>query len=172
MAAKRKAHDVSSPWIRNSILLLCSLGIVISGYAYHVEMSKEKDDSYRALCDFSETISCSKVFTSRWGRGFGLIDRIVGRESLLNQPNSVFGMIFYAFQVTIAYNPTSFGAVVQLVSSMIANVGSIYLAYILFFVLKDVCIVCMSMYVINFLLLLCSISKLRQAMAAQSRKQR
>ncbi|XP_071093348.1 vitamin K epoxide reductase complex subunit 1-like protein 1 [Haliotis cracherodii] len=172
MAAKRKAHDVSSPWIRNSILILCSLGIIISGYAYHVEISKEKDDSYRALCDLSETISCSKVFTSRWGRGFGLIDRIVGRESWLNQPNSVFGMAFYAFQVTLAYNPTSVGAIVQFVSSVIANVGSVYLAYILFFVLNDVCIVCISMYIVNFLLLLCSISKLRKSMAAQSQKMR
>lgn len=46
-----------------------------------------------------------------------------------------------------------------------ANIGSIYLAYILFFILEDNCVVCVSTYVVNFLLLvmaLLRISKLKQ----------
>ena len=48
-----------------AILVLCILGLLASIYAYHVETSKERDSTYQAACDISETISCSKVFTSR-----------------------------------------------------------------------------------------------------------
>jgi len=38
--------------------------------------------------------------------------------------------------------------------SILANMGSIYLASILYFVLQDFCIVCVSMYAVNFFLLI------------------
>jgi hypothetical protein len=38
-------------------------------------------------------------FLNRFGRGFGLLEHIVGRESILNQPNSIFGIIFYIIQL-------------------------------------------------------------------------
>ena len=34
-----------------------------------------------------------------------------------------------------------------------SNCASVWLAYILFYILEDVCVVCVSMYVINFSLL-------------------
>ena len=40
-----------------------------------------------------------------------------------------------------------------LVSSALSCIGNVYLAVILFFVLKDVCIVCMSIYAVNFSLM-------------------
>ena len=50
---------------RAFILLLCGLGLLLSVYAYYVEISKEKDSSFKAFCDISASVSCSKVFTSR-----------------------------------------------------------------------------------------------------------
>ncbi|XP_065436622.1 vitamin K epoxide reductase complex subunit 1-like protein 1, partial [Chrysemys picta bellii] len=46
-------------------LVLCALGLVLSVYALHVESSRERDPGYRAMCDLSPSVSCSKVFTSR-----------------------------------------------------------------------------------------------------------
>lgn len=37
----------------------------------------------------------------RWGRGFGLLGSIFGNDSALNQPNSVYGIVFYAFQLLL-----------------------------------------------------------------------
>lgn len=46
---------------------LCSvLGLLVSLYALHVETRKHKDPSYRALCDISNTMNCSRVLTSEW----------------------------------------------------------------------------------------------------------
>uniref|UniRef100_A0A8C8FAD3 vitamin-K-epoxide reductase (warfarin-sensitive) n=1 Tax=Oncorhynchus tshawytscha TaxID=74940 RepID=A0A8C8FAD3_ONCTS len=56
---------VSTPrWERIARLLVCVLGILLSLYAFHVETEKSRDTNYRAMCDVSNSISCSKVFTS------------------------------------------------------------------------------------------------------------
>ncbi|ESO97314.1 hypothetical protein LOTGIDRAFT_115113 [Lottia gigantea] len=169
---KQKAANSNSIYIRSFILLLCALGMGLCVYTLHVEISKENDKSYTAYCDISDLISCSRVFTSRYGRGFGLIDRVLGKDSILNQPNSVFGMAFYTFQTILAFNSGYVGSVVQLVASIISNIGSVYLAYILYFVLQDFCIVCISTYVVNLLLLFVSIVKYRRALLVESKKKR
>jgi len=46
------------------IVSACVIGIALSYYAYAVKTNKEQDDSYEALCDISENISCTKVFMS------------------------------------------------------------------------------------------------------------
>jgi len=47
---------------------------------------------------------------------------------------------------------------VSLISlSVTANVSSIYLAYILIYVLHDLCVLCVTVYVINFFVLICSV---------------
>lgn len=57
---------VSTPrWERIARLLVCLLGILFSLYAFHVERETARDPSYKALCDVSSSISCSKVFGSR-----------------------------------------------------------------------------------------------------------
>lgn len=49
-------------------------------------------------------VSAVTVFfagVGRWGRGFGLLGSIFGNDSALNQPNSVYGIVFYAFQLLL-----------------------------------------------------------------------
>lgn len=41
----------------------------------------------------------STFFFVRWGRGFGLVQFFVAKDSLLNQPNSVLGLMFYTVQM-------------------------------------------------------------------------
>eukprot|EP00112_Aurelia_sp_Birch-Aquarium-sp1_P006568 Seg1721.15 transcript_id=Seg1721.15/GoldUCD/mRNA.D3Y31 product="Vitamin K epoxide reductase complex subunit 1-like protein 1" protein_id=Seg1721.15/GoldUCD/D3Y31 len=132
----------------------CFLGIVVSLYALYVEISKFEDNEFRAMCDISEAVSCSKVFTSKYGTGFGIIAPIFGERSVLNVPNSLYGIAFYLLTMVLGFaksNQTV--AVLLLLSSWLACVGCIYLAYILYFILEDFCVVCVTTYVLNFFLL-------------------
>ncbi|XP_074642472.1 vitamin K epoxide reductase complex subunit 1-like protein 1 [Tubulanus polymorphus] len=156
MAQKR-----NSSWLSAALLLLCAAGIAVCAYAYHVETSKENDASYRAYCDLSEYISCSKVFTSRYGRGFGLFEHIFGKDSLINQPNSIFGIGFYIIQSLLEFGKSSTTTKIQIGTSIVANLGSVYLGYVLFYILGDFCIVCVSMYVVNFTILVVNVQSLR-----------
>ncbi len=52
-------------WERNARIFLCVFGLFLSVYALHVELSKERNPDYTAMCDLGESVSCSKVFTSR-----------------------------------------------------------------------------------------------------------
>jgi vitamin-K-epoxide reductase (warfarin-sensitive) len=98
----------------------CIFGIIICLYTIKVEVFKSYDSSYKALCDFNEWISCSKVFTSkyvcfnlvlrlvfyvkysfnRYGKGFGLMPE----DSILNQPNGIFGLTFFTTQLVLGKN--------------------------------------------------------------------
>lgn len=53
-------------WERKARTFLCVFGLVLSVYALHVELSRERNPDYRAMCDLGESVSCSKVFTSRY----------------------------------------------------------------------------------------------------------
>ncbi|XP_068100086.1 vitamin K epoxide reductase complex subunit 1-like protein 1 [Hyperolius riggenbachi] len=161
---------MGSGWDRALRVLLCAAGIALSVYAYHVETSRERDPEYLALCDVNPSISCSKVFTSRWGRGFGLVENILGAQSLLNQPNSVFGMVFYTLQVSLGFVGSVGAAVTLVTTSLVSIAGSLYLAYILFYILEDFCVICITTYVLNFFLLLLNIVLLRSLTARPQKK--
>ncbi|KAK0132699.1 Vitamin K epoxide reductase complex subunit 1-like protein 1 [Merluccius polli] len=56
---------VSTPrWERAARLAVCLLGVALSLYAFRVERETARDAGYRAMCDVSASISCSRVFTS------------------------------------------------------------------------------------------------------------
>ncbi|XP_043835105.1 vitamin K epoxide reductase complex subunit 1 isoform X2 [Dromiciops gliroides] len=107
-------------------LALCLAGLALSAYALHVKAERARSREYRAYCDLGESISCSRVFSSPWSKGFGLVEPFLGPDSILNQSNSIFGLIFYSQQLLL-----------------------VYLAWILLFVLYDFCLVCVTTYAIN-----------------------
>ncbi|XP_034049180.1 vitamin K epoxide reductase complex subunit 1 [Thalassophryne amazonica] len=148
-------------WERKARLFLCTFGLILSVYALHVELSRERNPDYRAMCDLAESVSCSKVFTSRWGRGFGLVQFFVAKDSILNQPNSVLGIIFYTLQLGLGLSIAKRAAMFLVFSSWVSVVGSIYLGAILVFVLEDFCMVCVSTYIINFALLFTNLKRRR-----------
>ncbi|XP_050965659.1 vitamin K epoxide reductase complex subunit 1-like protein 1 [Labeo rohita] len=152
---------VSTPrWERIVRLLVCLSGILISLYAFHVEREKTRDANYRAMCDLSSSISCSKVFTSRWGRGFGLLGTIFGNDSAVNQPNSVYGILFYIFQLLLGLTASAMAALILMTTSIASVMGSLYLGYILYFVLKDFCVICVTTYALNFILFVLNYKRL------------
>uniref|UniRef100_A0A3Q0SJT1 vitamin-K-epoxide reductase (warfarin-sensitive) n=1 Tax=Amphilophus citrinellus TaxID=61819 RepID=A0A3Q0SJT1_AMPCI len=152
-------HSGLFKWERKVRIFLCLFGFVLSIYALHVELSRERNPDYRALCDLGESVSCSKVFTSRWGRGFGLVQFFVAKDSPLNQPNSVLGIIFYTLQMALGLSVSKKAAMLLVFSSWVSVAGSLYLASILAFVLGDFCMVCVSTYIINFALLFTNLKR-------------
>ncbi|XP_071152143.1 vitamin K epoxide reductase complex subunit 1-like protein 1 [Mytilus galloprovincialis] len=139
----------------NVLLIFCTVGMLLSVYALYVEIHAEGDSSFKAWCDINPKMSCSKVFTSKYGKGFGLLEYIVGKTSVLNQPNSIFGMMFYILQIICAMTVSGSLASFALGTSIVANFGSAYLAYILVYILDDVCVVCVSTYIVNAVILYC-----------------
>ncbi|ELR62773.1 Vitamin K epoxide reductase complex subunit 1-like protein 1, partial [Bos mutus] len=96
----------------------------------------------------------------KWGRGFGLLGSIFGKDGVLNQPNSIFGLIFYILQLLLGLTASAVAALILMTSSIMSVVGSLYLAYILYFVLKEFCIICVITYVLNFILLIINYKRL------------
>uniref|UniRef100_A0A8D2PPT9 vitamin-K-epoxide reductase (warfarin-sensitive) n=1 Tax=Zosterops lateralis melanops TaxID=1220523 RepID=A0A8D2PPT9_ZOSLA len=96
----------------------------------------------------------------RWGRGFGLLGSIFGKDSAINQSNSVFGLVFYILQMLLGMTASAVAALILMTSSIVSVVGSLYLAYILYFVLKEFCIVFVLTYLLNFILFIINYKRL------------
>lgn len=135
-------------------------------FHYHhppADMSK-----YTPFCDFAGWAKCSKVLMSPYGRVMRY-SGIAARGSMLDVPNPVLGFLF--FSCHLAY-PHMRGIPVlgryvdplALAACVLVCIFSLWLAHKLFFVLHDFCIVCVSSYVANFLLL--------HTMVAQARANR
>ena len=64
-------------------ICFASVGLFLSLYSLQVEIKAEHDKNYRAFCDINEHISCTKVFMSPYGRGFGIIGQVLVKIRLL-----------------------------------------------------------------------------------------
>ncbi|XP_068633584.1 vitamin K epoxide reductase complex subunit 1-like protein 1 [Battus philenor] len=134
--------------IDRAIIVTSLAGILVSMYALYVEMAAEARHDYKALCDLSEHASCTRVLTSEFSKGFGFSSE----DSSFYIPNCVYGIVFYC---TIIFMTTFEHAAIirlQLLLCLGSIIASLYLAYLLLFVLLDFCVVCVSTYVINGML--------------------
>ncbi|XP_014749654.1 PREDICTED: vitamin K epoxide reductase complex subunit 1-like, partial [Sturnus vulgaris] len=93
---------------------LCVAGAALSLYALHVEHEAARDPSYRAACDLAPSVSCTRVFSSRWGRGLGLVEPVLGRDSAVNVPNGAIGLLFYLLQGLLGVSHTWLASVTLL----------------------------------------------------------
>eukprot|EP00090_Calanus_glacialis_P038559 TRINITY_DN67252_c0_g1_i1.p1 TRINITY_DN67252_c0_g1~~TRINITY_DN67252_c0_g1_i1.p1 ORF type:complete len:185 (-),score=56.76 TRINITY_DN67252_c0_g1_i1:149-703(-) len=159
------------PSTKSVTLILSLTGILLSLYALHVETQASKDPEYVALCDISSmSLSCSKVLTSSYGRGFGLVALLLGEEHPLNQPNSVYGIIFYSIMMLLAFLTSKVMTKLQFYLSLASVAMSLYLAYILYYILAELCPLCVSTYAVNFLLFITSWCKKRSLNSSSSSK--
>jgi len=120
-----------------TLMTLALIGLAISAYTYVIEQKVKAEPTYKATCDLSDRVSCTKVIRSPYATMFYF-------------SNSFLGLIFYTALAVLAY----WGAL-QLV--FVAAIGaccmSLVLAYILYAKIKTFCILCTSLYVVNFLIL-------------------
>ncbi|KAF5269640.1 hypothetical protein FQR65_LT05979 [Abscondita terminalis] len=156
--------------VNYGLVATCLIGLSLSFYSYRIERAVEHDKDYVASCDFSENFSCSKAFKSKFGKGFGMIGNILGEDSALNQPNSLFGILIYSFLATIVLSDSRLVTKVALSIILLSNVASVYFGYILIFILHDFCIVCVCIYVVNFVNLLLILKKINNIDADKPKK--
>uniref|UniRef100_A0A182Q7Z1 vitamin-K-epoxide reductase (warfarin-sensitive) n=1 Tax=Anopheles farauti TaxID=69004 RepID=A0A182Q7Z1_9DIPT len=151
---------------------LSVVGFLLSLYTSYVELRAEQDRSYRALCDISERISCTKVFTSSYGRGFGIVGQLFGDGSLLNVPNGFYGIFYYFLVAALSFNDNLFAARLNSYLILVSNGLSLYLAYLLYFVLQDMCIVCVTTYAVNLISLILALQKIQVLARAEQVRER
>ena len=123
-----------------AIQITAFIGLLLSVYTLYVEKKTEKSASYKAACDISDKISCTKAFKSKYSRFAGL-------------SNALYGLFLYLFILILTFYNNE--KIIFFISTF-AVLGSIYLAYISYFKLKNLCLVCTSIYLVNFLLLVFS----------------
>lgn len=151
---KKSSHH---PSVDKVVLIATVVGSLLSLYAVYVEYEASQNDSFEALCDISDEVSCSKVFTSEYGKIFSYLG-IIPKDSIFDQPNALFGFVFYlAFLLLYLFlHHNDFGKLLLLSMGVASMILSAYLSYILAEVLKDLCVVCLSTYICNFSLFVCS----------------
>ncbi len=127
--------------------LLAGAGLFLSVYASYVEYKIEVQKKYAPLCDIRDHISCSKAFTSKYSKAAGV-------------SNAHAGIVFYALLLGILWprNEVIINTAIvlgKIAAGMIlaANIGQLYLMYVSYFILRNFCLVCNSIYVVNIALL-------------------
>ena len=148
------------------IRALAVVGFVLSAYAFHVEQelvhAQKMGLQYVALCDVG-WFSCSKVFASEYGHASQFL-------GLPRVSNAISGMFFYT--VAIAAITIAPKATFPLVFFMyaVSCVGSAVLACVLVFILNDICLVCMSIYIVNGISMARLVGKYRSGGAKKETK--
>ncbi|XP_063536415.1 vitamin K epoxide reductase complex subunit 1-like protein 1 [Cydia strobilella] len=128
-----------------AIISAAIVGILISTYALFVEMTAEANPEYKAYCDLAEKASCSSVLTSDFSKGFGL----VAKGSPLELPNCIYGIVFYCLMILMTTYDNVSVVQLQFLTAVMSVLACVYLAYLLLFVLRDFCVVCVSTYFVN-----------------------
>ncbi|XP_013145266.1 PREDICTED: vitamin K epoxide reductase complex subunit 1-like protein 1 [Papilio polytes] len=135
--------------INRGIIATALVGILVSTYALYVEMAAEARPGYQALCDLSEHASCTRVLTSEFSKGFGF----VAEDSTFEVPNCIYGIVFYCIIIYLSTFDNAAVVRLQQFLCLASVVSCVYLGYLLLFVLFDFCIVCVSTYIVNGMLL-------------------
>jgi vitamin-K-epoxide reductase (warfarin-sensitive) len=106
----------------------------------YVEQQLRKNPDYKAACDLSDTVSCSKTFKSAYA-------------SILGISNIYVGLAFYTILFILALIGLKKLVFIGAIGAVLA---SLYLGYLQYVKLKIFCPLCTALYVVNLLILLAS----------------
>ncbi len=138
---------INSNISNNMLVYLGIIGIIVALYAIKVEQNVHKA-GFKAMCDINDHVSCSRVLSSPYAKmmkmTFGLAD-----DHPLNVPNTYYGLLFYVAVVIYNFVYVPYQELLLLIVSAVSLCACVALAYILYFKLKDFCVVCVATYFIN-----------------------
>jgi len=123
------------------LALTCALvGLAASGAAAYTHYHILNDPTYRSFCDVSATISCTQVYQSRFGTLRGI-------------PVAIFGGLFFVAATLLSVAGLKARPQVResvpgylFFMSTLALAVVLYLGYASFFILKAVCLLCLTTY--------------------------
>src|SRR3954466_3872116 len=125
---------------RKLLVAFSLLGLGASSAATYVHYNLIQNPDYASFCDINATVSCKAAYLSRYGSVGGV-------------PVAVGGLFFFAWVLLMVWGSRgksrihdSAPAYVFAVSTLALAVV-LYLAYASFFVLKEVCPLCVATYV-------------------------
>ncbi len=118
------------------IKLFSILGFAVSLYASTVERNLKINADYKPFCDINNSMSCSKAFTSPYGHLFGISNALGG----LFFYSALFILTFFASADLIFY------------LTLASFWGTLYLAYVSYVKMRNFCLVCNIIYLINLFL--------------------
>jgi uncharacterized membrane protein len=120
----------------SAIIILSITGFIISVYGIIIEQKLQHNSEYKAACDISHTISCTRPMLSPYGKIFGI-------------SNSLAAALYYLTIIACALCDQK-QILLMIVSSGLI-VTAIF-AYILYIKLKALCLLCSFLYCINIAL--------------------
>jgi uncharacterized membrane protein/protein-disulfide isomerase len=123
------------------IALLCALvGLAASSAAAYVHYHMLTDPTYTSACDISETVSCTKVYSSQFGSWRGI-------------PVAIFGGVWFAFAALLSGGALTARQEVRdsiagylFAGSTLALAAVLYLGYASFVILQTLCVYCLITY--------------------------
>jgi uncharacterized membrane protein/protein-disulfide isomerase len=129
-----------SPLSRRLVWILAVVGLAASLTSLFVHYRLLVDPSYTSFCDISQTVSCQQAYLSRFGSAAG-------------RPVALFGAIWFGFILLLAFveaagpDATRDSAPAYMFAASTIGLAIIlYLGYAAFFVLKVVCVLCLTTY--------------------------
>ena len=125
---------------RKLLVAFALLGAVASTAATYVHYNLIENPDYSSFCDFNATVTCKAAYLSRYG-------------SVAGVPVAVGGVLFFTWVLLMLWAARGKSTVKDsapayiFAGSTLALAVVLYLAYASFFVLKEVCPLCVATYV-------------------------
>jgi uncharacterized membrane protein len=147
----RQDHIPMKTHARALIIGLATLGLVASVASLYVHYQMLADPSYVSFCDVNETVSCEAVLTSQYGQVFGVPVAVGG--ALWSALVLLLGVLGMRPSVRPGQGPPAHSepaarvAGYVFVLSTLGLAGVLYLGYASFFILRQMCPLCLTMYV-------------------------
>ena len=146
-------------WPVVSILVLSLVGIVIAGELVKIHIKVYTDPSYHSFCALSEGINCETVAESPYAVFWFL-------------PVAVWGILGYLLIISlVVWNIVlrkkkkeeyiSWASFILLGIAIFSMIVDLILGYISHIVIHSLCILCMSSYFVNFLILILAILNIK-----------
>jgi uncharacterized membrane protein len=124
---------------RRLLIAFALLGLLASSAATYVHYNLLKNPDYSSFCDINATVSCKAAYLSRFGSFAGV-------------PVAVGGILFFTWVLLLAWGSRGKSRIQDsaptyiFAGSTLALAVVLYLAYASFFVLKEVCPLCVATY--------------------------
>jgi uncharacterized membrane protein len=125
---------------RKLLVAFSLLGLVASAAATYVHYNLIENPDYSSFCDFNATVTCKAAYLSRYG-------------SVAGVPVAVGGLLFFTWVLLMLWGARGKSAIKDsapayvFAGSTLALAVVLYLAYASFFILKEVCPLCVATYV-------------------------
>jgi vitamin-K-epoxide reductase (warfarin-sensitive) len=143
------------------------IGIGVCKYAIYIESeeyNRKKNDGKKIerLCDVNDWISCTAVLNSEYSHMTKMIFGL-NENSMFNWSNAHYGLVFYIGLLFFHFYPLTllpYHEYLFLIATIGSVVASCGLAYILRYILHQLCLICVFMYIVNAFLFTSSVMRI------------